>query len=164
MSTSTDLDSKSWCRKVDSRKPVDSFYAIAFSKTDWNRLNCHHEAVRIRRVRDGGGVCGRARSCWRVRSCCTTTTAAAAADACCACAVGARCWSFPGPGARQLRTKATIVCFLPPTPQYQYNWRHNHETREKAVHLYVSQRNDFQVPIRSVVYLFNVFNWEMYKH
>lgn len=94
----------------------------------------------------------------------STATAAAAADACCACAVGARCWSFLGPGARQLRTKATIVCFLPPTPQYQYNWRHDHETAGKSGLPLRLTKKRFPSSDHECRYSFTVFNWEMYQH
>lgn len=100
----------------------------------------------------------------------STATAAAAADACCACAVclvcavGARCWSFLGPGARQLLIKATFVCFLPPTPQYQYNWRHNHETAGKSGSPLRLTKKRFPSSDHECRNSFIVFNWEMYQH
>lgn len=93
-----------------------------------------------------------------------STATAAAADACCACAVGARCWSFLGPGARQLRTKATIVCFLAPTSQYQYNWRHDHETAGKSGSPLRLTKKRFPSSDQECRYSFTVFNWEMYQH
>lgn len=105
MSTSPDLDSKSWCRKV-------------LQKTGWQIL-CNRflqdrlEPVklrprsRIRRVKDGGGgVCGRARSCWRVRSCCTTvysySCSSSSRRVLCMCCLSGVCrrgqvLEFPGP-------------------------------------------------------------------
>lgn len=54
---------------------------------------------RIRRVRDGGGgVCGRARSCWRVRSCCMTVYSYSCSSrrVLCMCRRG-QVLEFPGP-------------------------------------------------------------------